>query len=301
MIPAVSCHQNIQTYKPQKQNQNISFGSTNMSYLYKNNKRMHCYTNFFRADLPWKDLGKIFHETFEKKPKVNIINGACSDGSESFSIVMALQEAFPRDMWNKFLPIKAFDFSHDLIINAKRGVVDVDEADIDKLNKLIPNYQKHFRPTFIDPAQQFYIEEQPLKKLQASNELLKNIHFEQNDVFKLLETLEDNGNTAFFFRNALIHLGDDAAKKFATLAGEKLKKGSLVIIGSTDVSTTNIKKYLNDNHFREIAKNIYKKFEPNKQGLRVKLNNEKKDSKSPNLFRKFGEKVNKLLNKIFIS
>ena len=260
MIPAVSYRQNTQTYKPQKQNQNISFGSTSMSYLYKNSKRMHCYTNFFRGDLPWGDLGKIFHETFEKKPKVNIINGACSDGSESFSIVMALKEAFPRHLWDKFLPIKAFDFNQDLIINAKRGVVNVDDTDISKLNKWIPNYHKYIKTPFPDPAQEIYL--QPINpiKLQATNELLGSIRFEQNDVFKVLETLEDDSNTALFFRNALIHLGDDAAKKFATLAGEKLKKGSLVIIGTTDVSTTNIKKYLNENNFREIAKNIYKKF-----------------------------------------
>ena len=107
---------------------------------------MHCYTNFFRGDLPWGDLGKIFHETFEKKPKVNIINSACSDGSESFSIVMALKEAFPRHLWDKFLPIKAFDFNQDLIINAKRGVVAVDD-------ELVAAKSAELRWTMCTPAE----------------------------------------------------------------------------------------------------------------------------------------------------
>ena len=288
MIPAGSYRPNNYNYnynsKPQPK-RDVHFGSTHFSYLYKNSKRMNCYTNFFRGDLPWEKLGEIFTDTFKHKSKVQLINGACSDGSETVSLVMALKESLPKKLWSKFLPIRAFDFCEELIINAKRGEFEIDDVDIGKINKYIKNKETYLKDTY-NPAQEFYIKPPAIRIIQAKQEVLSSIKFEQNDVFKVLEELQDDSNTIFMFRNALIHLGDNAAKKFATLAGKKLKKDSLIIVGSTDVSTTNIKKYLLEENFKEIAKNIYKKCDP--------------PSTKKTIFKTIGDKIDKFFKKIFI-
>ena len=292
MISAVtyrpnSYPQNIKRNSSQNHNgSNVNFGSTHFSYVYKNGKRMECYTNFFRVDLHWEKLGQIFADTFKHKQKVQIINGACSDGSETVSLVMALKESLPKKLWNKFLPIKAFDFCEDLIINAKRGEFEVDDSDIGKINKYIINKYKYLKETF-KPEQDFYLKPFGTTTIRAKNEVLSAINFEQNDVFKVLEELQDDSNTIFMFRNALIHLGDDAAKKFATLAGKKLKSGSLLIIGNTDKSTTQIHDYLAGQNFKEIAKNIYKKCDP--------------PSTKKSIWETISGKVDKFLKKVFIN
>lgn len=286
MISAVTYRPNNCNYnsKPQPK-RDVHFGSTHFSYLYKNSKRMNCYTNFFRVDLPWEKLGKIFADTFKHKPKVQIINGACSDGSESVSLVMALKESLPEKLWNKFLPIRAFDFCEDLIINAKRGEFEIDDVDIGKINKYIKNKETYLKDTY-NPAQEFYIKHPAIRIIQAKQEVLSSIKFEQNDVFKVLEELQDDSNTIFMFRNALIHLGDQDAQKFAKLAGKKLKSGSLLIIGNTDKSATKIQKYLAEQNFKEIAKNIYQKCNP--------------PSTKKTIFKTIGDKIDKFLKKIFI-
>lgn len=286
MISAVSYRPNIYNHnsKPQPK-RDVHFGSTNFSYLYKNNKRMNCYTNFFRGDLPWESLGKIFHENFKHKPKVQIINGACSDGSETVSLVMALKESLPEKLWSKFLPIKAFDFCEELIILAKRGEFEIDDVDTGKINKYIKNKEIYIKNA-LNPAQEFYLKPQATKTIRAKQEVLSSINFEQNDVFKVLENLQDDSNTIFMFRNALIHLGEQDAEKFAKLAGEKLKTGSLLIIGNTDKASTSIEKYLADQNFKEIVKNIYKKCDP--------------PSTKKSIFKSIGDKIDKFLKKIFI-
>ena len=236
---------------------NTSFGSTKFVYKYANNKTMKCFSNVFRLDLNWEDLIKFLAKNFKNKKTINVINGACSDGSESFSLVMALKEFLPEKDYRKFLPIKAFDFNEDIIKKAKSGFLDISDTDKAKINKYITD-----KSTYFDENIDSFINSDEYQKLKLKKELTNCVDFEVNDIFKVLENLTDDSNTILLFRNALIHLGDDNAKKFASLASEKLKPNSIVIIGNTDVASTKIKQYMTEEGFTEVIKNVYRKNNP---------------------------------------
>jgi len=267
MIPTTFYSINPSSTKYPKTN-NLSFGSTNYRYLYKNKKPMECYTSILRRGIDWNKLGEIFNKNFKNTPKVNIIVGACSDGSEPLSVIMALKETLSTKACKKFTPIRAFDFCEDLIMNAKRGLIHLTETDILKINLFTKSNTEYFKPNAMNCILDINSNGSSSKTYQATDQLIKDINYEQNDIFKVLKAHNDNSNTVLFFRNALIHLGDSAAQKFATLAGEKLKSGSLVIIGETDRTTTQIEKYLNEQNFKEISPNIFRKSSPS---LREKL------------------------------
>ena len=68
--------------------------------LYKN--KVNFYSNatyFYRNDLSyrdvdgsWNDFRRVISNEFKEAPKVNVYNFACSDGSETYSLVMSLLE-----------------------------------------------------------------------------------------------------------------------------------------------------------------------------------------------------------------
>ena len=105
-----------------KQN-NVSFKSNARFYRLPSGDGMETFTYFFREDLPWKKFIPFIKEHFNKAKKVNVINAACSDGTESFSFIIALKEILKGENYNKFLPVKAYDIDNEILRAANSGYV----------------------------------------------------------------------------------------------------------------------------------------------------------------------------------
>ena len=250
------------TIYPQKSS-NVAFGTTRRGYIYNNEKYVNCYTTFFRNDLNWKKFVKYADSNFKNKSQVNVINGACSDGTESYSLAIALKENLSEKSSEKFLPIKAFDYDKEVIKVARSGLILMSDAEMGIVKLATPNDYIYFEDTdeVLDIADDCTAHLKLTKRV--SEDLRKDIIFEQKDMFEVLENLEDDSNSIVLFRNAIGHLGDAYANKFATLASKKLKSGSLVVIGNFDHLDTRIVYYLRENNFTEVMPNVFRKNEEN--------------------------------------
>ena len=73
-----------------------SFSANRVVYSRKTHdnelKQVSCYTQFFRPDIKWDSFSSYLKERYHGVRMVNVINAACSDGSEPYSIIMALKK-----------------------------------------------------------------------------------------------------------------------------------------------------------------------------------------------------------------
>lgn len=242
----------------------VNFTSNARVYKLPSGQQIKCYTSFFRGDLSWDRFTDFLIKNFKHKDKVNVLNSACSDGSEAYSLIMAFKEKFSPSQYEKFFPIKASDYDEEIVRAAKSGLILVQCNQIPKIDLYVSSHSDYFERSF---DKTLVIKDDKtvnlLKTLKVKDTLLNDVEFEQIGVFNLLKKLDDKSNTVLMFRNALGHLKDDAAKKFAKLVGEKLQPGSVVVIGSFDKNCTNIDKYLKEAGFTEVLQNVFRKNNPN--------------------------------------
>ena len=259
MLAPISLNNYNQVYPPKTPN--IAFGSTQRGYMMDDKKGISCYTVFFRGDLSWKNFAKYADSNFKHKKKVNVINGACSDGTESYSLAIAIRENLSLKRQDKFLPIHAYDYDKEIIKAANSGLILMSGSDLISIKLNIPNEYKYFEETdeVLDINGDNTAHFKYTKKVKDN--LRKDVIFEQKDIFDVLENLEDDSNSIVMFRNAIGHLGDEFAFNFAKLASEKLKSGSLVVIGGLDRSKTDIVEYLEERGFTEVMSNVFRKNE----------------------------------------
>ena len=71
----------------------------------------------------WKNFVYLINKNFEGKKKVNIINAACSDGSEAYSLAIIMKERLDEAQCKKFFPIKASDYDKKIIDVASNKVI----------------------------------------------------------------------------------------------------------------------------------------------------------------------------------
>ena len=245
---------------PQKVQQ-PSFGSNYRSYESPSGGFVSCFSCTFRNDIAWPNFVNYINKNFEGKEKVNVINAACSDGSEVYSLLITMNEKLKGNQFQKFLPIQALDCDEAILKVAKSGYLSVSDADLHKIKSNTENEFKYIR--MIDNKFAVRIENdetQDLRQMVKIDKCLRNnVRFQQKDVFDVLKNLEDDSNTILMFRNALGHLGNGKANKFAKLASEKLKDGSLVVVGTFDIDNTDIHKYLTKRGFKYVMQNVYRK------------------------------------------
>ena len=86
-------------------------------------------TEFFRRDFPWDNIGKVFTKHFPKG-EVCIHNFACSDGSEAYSLIIALIEQLGEKKADRFFPIIASDIDKDIVKMAASGKISATANDI---------------------------------------------------------------------------------------------------------------------------------------------------------------------------
>lgn len=210
------------------------------------NKQRKHFTYFFRDDLQWKNFVKYLDKQFLGADKVNIHNLACSDGTESYTLVMSLLSKLGEDKSKKFLPIMSSDINSEVILTAKSGNIPL----LTGLYKFY-DYYKLKMCTFLDKPKHFKISKQDKKTIVNIDDICKNnIRFKTADLFKEIDNMEGE-NTVVLCRNVWMYLSVDEQILAAEKLGKKLQKNSSVVLGEYDKGASDAVELLNKNGFEE--------------------------------------------------
>ena len=195
--------------------------------LYKS-CNIHNYSTLIRSTELFLELPKVLEEKFPNGAK--IYNYACSAGYEPTSLALSLHNYFPEEKAKKYLPIIARDNNSKIIAEAQKYTLRLEQGELNRL-KFFENINEDDFFT-LGKIRNRYGE-----KIYKLNDKLKNeIKFEEGDLFKDLDSGElSKEPCVILFRNAWQFLTEDGVKTLSKNLYEKLKPGSLVIIGAMDV------------------------------------------------------------------
>ena len=246
-----------------------SFKTNTRKYIQHNSDLMGCTTCMLRDDLYWRGFSDFVLKNFKNKDKVNVVMFASSDGSEAYSTIISLLENSKdkNETAQKFFPIKAYDIDEEIVKAAKSGYINT--RSVDRMNLLMhcEDYYKYFSKTDrqlvidADPASTNFNNDDycDLKTFKAKRILTDNVKFNQGDMFSKLQELKDNSDTVLMCRNVLGYFENDKIENFVKLASQKLKSGSIFVVGEHDFVLYNLDECLKNYGFEKIMTNVYKK------------------------------------------
>ena len=208
----------------------------------KNNKcfgkdKIRTSTNLLREDIDWYGLAKFLKKHFESKENVNIYSMACSDGSEAYSVAIGLMENIPEKLWSKFLPVKASDIDSAVLNLAKGKRINIEPIEFFMAGKKYDcDLGKYFKDRSVSVMLTGDInsETDMLSSYHPIPELANAVNFHRSDILTEINKLEDEGNSVVMCRNVFPYLNETYIDAVLKSAQNKLKKGSLFIIGDYD-------------------------------------------------------------------
>ena len=244
---------------------NYSFGTSSRSYISHNDRKVMTTTYIFREDFEWLEFSDYIVRHFKNKDKVNFIQFASSDGSEAYTQIISLLEKHQNT--DKFFPIQAYDIDNASVKAARSGLINVHRSDKNAFKEHDIFFEKYFHSTdrmLIFPGDSFspkFKSDDPfyVRTHQVADDLTNRVNFYQRDMFDVLRNLEDDSNTVLMCRNVLGHLSREKVNEFVDLASEKLKKGSLLVIGSYDGLNSHNDKYIQSKGFIPVMKDVYRR------------------------------------------
>lgn len=242
-----------------KQQQNPSFGTTHRYYKTADGDEIGTNTWMFRDDIEWTRLAKFEKRHFKDKDKVNVVQFASSDGSEAYTQIISLMENNPSPDDGKFFPIRAYDIDPEVIKAAKSKMLNTIMFDRITLQMNTENYDKYFTESDKKLEIKDDIHDAKVKTLKVSDILTDKVVFENKDMYKVLSKMEDNSNTVLMCRNILGYFDENKIENFVKLVADKLKPNSLFLIGDHDKRISFIERYLGENGFINVMKNVFKK------------------------------------------
>lgn len=239
-------------------NNNITFGTNRRTYKNSDGITIRTTTNPFREDVNWKQLAEYEKILFQDKKKVNVVQFAASDGSEAYTKIITLLESQAGD---KFFPIEAYDIDPEIVKAANSGKLNLYKVDRLSLQDKVPNPKKYFSKSkdSLEIQNNVTIPTGNTITVKAKNILRKRVNFAEGDMFKIIKNLKDESNTILLCRNILGYFDDKKISEFVKNAANKLKQGSLFIIGSYDTKHSSINSILIKNNFLEVTKNVFRK------------------------------------------
>lgn len=198
-------------------------------------------TYFFRDDINWKDLVRFLANKYSSADKVNILNHACSNGMEPYSLVMQMLRTIPKSA-EKFFPIIAKDLDKDNIIAAKNGSCGASISD------------KERAQWFLDYRLWDYVNWQSSNNpnndmVLVPKQFVKDkVEFSQGNILNDLENLPKSNNVVLC-RNMFIYLEPQEQDNLIKKLAQKLDNSSTLIIGNYDFPSINEK--LCENGFKQ--------------------------------------------------
>lgn len=237
-------------FYPQYNNHIQTFKSNEDVYHDKNGKITNrTVTYFFRTDLDWMYFAKLLNNKYKKEPNFNLIQYACSDGSEAYTTAMAIKEFAP-DIKEKAFPIIALDKFDQVVKEAQSGICNLYEDDISAIDWWT-------RGKFND-----YFQVVPRTNPDCAMGVKPKFPLEECIIFNQANVLEDlknipNKNTVIMCRNCWEYIGRENYDKLAKELYEVTKDNGLLVIGDHD-ELHGVPPVLLQNGFRETSvKRVY--------------------------------------------
>ena len=219
---------------------NIVFRSSDREVCSEENSNRILYRNYtrlFRSDMNWDMLVQYISK--DEKPK-KIYCYACSDGSEPYSLALAIIMKLGYKEAKKYFPIIAKDRDDYIIEKAKSGFINVTEDDKLRLMS-IRNFpiKKFLTETNLSAENDRY-------SIYKINDILKEcIIFSTGDLIEDAKSL-DFDNSILMFRNVWPYLDAQEQIKLIKTLSNKFNKSSSLVIGNYDYSGYNWKaNYIN--------------------------------------------------------
>ncbi|MBR3890348.1 hypothetical protein IKJ53_07520 [bacterium] len=221
--------------------------------------KVYTTTTLFRNDLDFGELTDFMIYNFKDKDKVNIKCLAGSDGSEAYSLAIALKERLPKSQQKKFLPILSLDRDPEVIKAATSGKINLSLLDIKMLDEEVKSNKEYFTLSQDNlKIDNDFNEPENYKSYEVSPELKESINFKIGNLLEEVKNLKDDGNTVVMCRNVTPYLREEEVSTLAYNLNKNLKEGSLCAIGNFD-NFSNITNYLKYYGFNQIIHNVFQK------------------------------------------
>lgn len=207
-----------------------------------------CATMFVRGMNTLRDFTKYILKKYENVPKVNFYDYACSDGSETYSYILALLSIGGEEAIKKFCPIIAKDIDSTAIFRAKHGKY-----------YLTPREMSNIEILTNKDMEEFFYSDYPVDKLRNAiwypkSTLTANAKFSVANILKDYTTINPQ-NSIVSVRNFWPYLEPEDRENLANGLYSHLDKSSVLIIGDFDkhngLFNTETGKYLTDAGFKE--------------------------------------------------
>ena len=257
----------IQPIIPYKYNtvKAAAFGSSERKYrdsLAENTIMKGEISNFtepFRWDVSnWFDYADYILYNFKNKDTVNFYCLGCSDGSEAYTMAIALKNSKNLG-YKKVFPIYALDKDEGIIQLAKSGRINLSSNDCFMIECLLGTDQRYFigdggdindknyrnLSLFSKGREELTVSSEykknssnwktgDFKSFRVSDDLRKSVIFETGDILEKVKRIKDDGNSYIACRNVTPYLPEDYKKELAATLKVRLKTGSLVALGDFD-------------------------------------------------------------------
>ncbi len=191
-------------------------------------------TYFLRSDLSWDTLGNYLNRQFSSD-KVNVYNFACSDGSETYSLMLSLINNLGEEGAQRFFPIHASDIDPQIIEEAKKGNLKATDYDYKKIVEIIPKpktINDYFEVEKINGNNDFcYV-------LHPKEVLTKNVIFECKSIEEGLDEVEKS-NSLLLVRNFWRYLSAQELAQASMKLRKSIDKTSRILIGEFDKEKLN--------------------------------------------------------------
>ena len=181
----------------------------------------HTITTFFRNDLDWDNAADFLDDKYANVQNVNVLNFACSDGSEPMSLALILSEKLGQKA-NKFFPIHASDFDQTMVNRANSGIYEITNNDLEKI-KLHSNNQMNKYFTLLPQK----------NKIKATPQFRTKVDFTVYDMIDGLDYVKSKNNV-ILCRNCLPYLHPQDRAYFLYILGKKLDNTGCLIIGNME-------------------------------------------------------------------
>ena len=223
----------------------ISFGSNNLVYARRAQKedrlmRISCHTSMFRNDMDWRAFSYTLDNYFKDSNQVFIINGACSDGSEPYTLSISLLRNLDNESALKFFPINAYDCNEFMIDAVLGGYINFTHNDVAALRNVLGNKMDECFVCCKNPPRNSMekFKEKNTTTYEVTKNLRQLVDFRCGNVLDVLGGFNDKSeNIVFMFRNALPYLSTAEREKLFELIDKKLGKNCVIVFGGFDNNT----------------------------------------------------------------
>ena len=223
---------------------NIYFGNTIRQVVKSGEVVNRHYSVLFRDG---KDFWQnTVNNITSKYPKgdVNLICYGASDGSEPFTFIMSMFE-WAKGWSDKFKPLRAIDVEPSILKQAKSGICNINNEDLDFMQRII--LKNHYKEYFTETKRTESVFDTAVK---FSEKIMNKIIFQTADIFKHVDTLNANEKNVIFCRNLWNYLPKDKQGPLAEKLYDKTKNGGFILIGDYDINK-GIPAILERHHFKK--------------------------------------------------